>query len=225
MKKFLFAVLLFGLVGSVNTYAQRMTRSQLKDQKEFEETKREDLVDAKASKTARKQAKQLKKEGWKTTGAQSLEKQVDQYLLMQADKDQSGEPFYFWGETNSTGTVYDAIKMNAMEIANQQISKQLGAEVAALVKSTTGNKQLGAEELASIVDIVESSQSLIQHNLGRTTVVLEYYRELSNGKKEIHLATAYSRQEALEVAKKVIQKSLEEKGDDLSKKLDSILGW
>lgn len=226
MKKFLFAALLFGLVGTISVDAQRMTLDQQKEQKDFDDYKRKKRVDVKISKQAKKQAKQLKKQGWLTTGSRSLEMQIDRELLMREDKDQqTGESFYFFGEAKSVGENYDAAKMQAQELAKMQIANQLGAEISALVENNTSNKQLSAGQAASITETVTECKSVINKKLGRTDIVLEYYRDLSTGNKEVYVEVAYSRQEAMEIAKSAIREQLEAKGDELGSQLDELLGW
>lgn len=226
MKKILFAALLFGLVGTISVDAQRMSLNELKDQKEVNDYKRKKLVDVKVSKQAKKQAKDLKKQGWLTAGSQPLEVQIDRERLMREDKDQqTGESFYFFGSSNSTGENYDAAKMQAQELAKMQIANQLGSEISALVENKVGNKQLSAGQAASITQTVTECKSIINKKLGRTDIVLEYYRELSNGNKEVHIEVAYSRQEAMEITKNTIREQLEAKGDELGSQLDQLLGW
>lgn len=225
MKKILFAALLFGLVGTISVDAQRMSLDQLKEQKEINDYKRKKMVDVKVSKQAKKQAKELKKQGWLTSGSQPLEVQLDRERLMREDIDQNGESFYFFGSSNSTGENYDAAKLQAIELAKMQIANQLGAEISALVENKTGNKQLSAGQAASITQTVTECKSIINKKLGRTDIVLEYYRELPNSNKEVHIEISYSRQEAMEIAKSTIREQLDAKGDELGNQLDELLGW
>ena len=124
----------------------------------------------------------------------------------------------------SVGKTFDSAKMQALELAKQNLAGQIQTEVTALVESTLANEQLGDDEAASITETVMASKNLISQSLGRAVPVVEAYREKSNGNKEVYVSIAYSNKAAWEAAKKVVTKELEKKGDDMHKKLDGILG-
>jgi len=54
---------------------------------------------------------------------------------------------------------------------------------------------------------------------------MEVYRTKPNKNKEVLVRIAYNSDMAKEAAKKAIRQDLEQRGDDLSKKLDELLGW
>ena len=131
-------------------------------------------LDSKASKTARNEAKQLKKEGWKASpGALPLEKQLDRSYLKQQEEDELGYPKYLMGEGRSIGETYDATKMQALELAKQNLAGQIQTEVTALIENTVANKQLAKEEAASITESVLASKNLISQKIGKTITVVE----------------------------------------------------
>ena len=186
----------------------------------------EKQLSQRASKTARKEAKRMRKEGWKTTpGALPLDKQLDKSYLMQYEFDENMFPKYIMGEAMSIGENYDAAKMQALELAKQNLAGQIQAEVTALVENTIANKQLSNEQAASITQSVQSSKSLISQRIGRTISVVETYRVVSNGNKEVLVRIAYNSQMAREAAKNAIREDLEQKGENLHEQLDELLGW
>lgn len=224
MKKLLLSVLVFGLFATAPMEAQ-LTKDQQKQRKEQVSQQRKAL-NAKASKDARKDAKKFKKEGWQTTpGTLTLEKQLDRSMMMQMDVDQYGYPLYVMGEAMSIGENYDAAKMQALELAKQNLAGQIQTEITALVENTVANKQLAEEEAVSVTESVLASKNLISQSLGRVIPVVEVYRELPNKNKEVLVRIAYNHDMAMEAAKKVIRKDLEEKGDKLHNQLDQVLGW
>ncbi len=224
MKKILLATLVLGLVAIAPAQAQ-LTKEQQKQRNEQVKQQRKAL-DQKASKDARKEAKRLKKEGWTTTpGSLSLEKQIDRSMLMQMETDQSGYPLYIMGEAMSIGENFDAAKMQALELAKQNLAGQVQTEITAIVENTVANKQLTAEQAASITESVLASKNLISQSLGRVIPVVEVYRELSNKNKEVLVRISYNHNMAMEAAKKIVRKDLEEKGDELHGQLDEVLGW
>lgn len=217
---FVAALLLTG--GSVQ--AQSVKELQ-KERRELAKASKAELSQ-KASKAARKEAKKLTKEGWDTTpGALPLDKQLDKSYMMQYEYDDTMFPKYIMGEAMSIAENYDAAKMQALELAKQNLAGQIQTEITALVENTVANKQLSAEQAASVTQSVMSSKNLISQSIGRTIPVVEVYRTLSNKNKEVLVRIAYNSQMAKEAAKKAIRKDLESKGDDLHKQLDELLGW
>lgn len=182
-------------------------------------------LDAKASKTARNEAKRLKKEGWKPApGALPIEKQLDNSFLKQQEEDELGYPKFLMGEAMSIGENYDAAKMQALELSKQNLAGQIQTEVTALIENTVANKQLAKEEAVSITKSVIASKNLISQKIGKTIVVTELYRELSNKNKEVLVRVAYNMQMAKEAARQAIREDLEQKGLDLHQQLDKALG-
>ena len=223
MKK-LFLFIALSIVTSGVTFAQS-AKELAKERKELMKASKEVLND-KATKAARKEAKKLKKEGWITApGALPLEKQLDKSYLMQYEYDEEMFPKYIMGEAMSIGGNYDAAKMQALELAKQNLAGQIQTEVTALIENTVANEQLGAEQAESITRSVMASKNLISQSIGRTITVMEAYRTLSNKNKEVLVRIAYNIDMAKKTAKKAIKEDLEKKGDDLHNKLDEVLGW
>lgn len=223
MKKLILFIAL-SIMTSGMTFAQS-AKELAKERKELMKASKAELND-KATKAARKEAKKLKKEGWTTTpGALPLEKQLDKSYLMQYEYDEEMFPKYIMGEAMSIGSNYDAAKMQALELAKQNLAGQIQTEVTALIENTVANEQLEAEQAASITRSVMASKNLISQSIGRVLPVMEVYRTLSNKNKEVLIRIAYNSNMAKKAAKKAIKEDLEKKGDDLHNKLDELLGW
>lgn len=183
-------------------------------------------LNEKASKAARQEAKRLKKEGWKVApGGLPLEKQLDHSYLMQYEYEANGTPKYLMAEGMSTAGNFDAGKMQALELAKQNLAGQIQTEITALIENTVANDQSEKGEAVSLTRSVMASRNLITQSLGRVTPVVETYREFNNNSREVLVRIAYSMSEAKAVAKKAIKKELEQKGDSLHNKLDQLLGW
>lgn len=224
MKKMIFMMSLFFLTGSIVSYAQ-LTKEQKKEREAINKLSKSEL-NAKASKDARKEAKKLQKEGWTNApGALPIEKQLDKSYLMQMEYGADLLPKYIMGEAMSVGENYDAAKVQALELAKQNLAGQIQTEVTALIESNVANKQLQPEDAASVVQSIATSKALITQSLGRTVTAMEVYRTLPNKNKEVLVRLAYSSDQAKEAAKKAIRADLEKQGNELSKKLDQLLGW
>ena len=223
MKKLVLFIVL-AIVTSGVTLAQS-AKDLAKERKELMKASKAELNE-KASKTARKEAKKYKKEGWETTpGALPIEKQLDRAYLMQMEFDEAMFPKYIMAEAMSIGGNYDAAKMQAMELAKQNLAGQIQTEITALIENTVANEQLEQEEAESITRSIMAIKNLISQNIGRTISVVEMYRTLSNKNKEVLVRIAYNSDMAKKAAKKAIKEDLEKKGDGLHNKLDELLGW
>lgn len=209
---------------SANITAQT-TKDVRKERQEMRKASKSELNE-KASKAARKDAKKLTKEGWITApGALPLEKQLDKSYMMQTEYDEDMYPKYLMGEAMSIGENNDAAKMQALELAKQNLAGLIQTEVTALVENSVANKQLGAEEAASLTQSIMGAKNLISQSIGRTIIVMECYRVKSNKNKEVLVRIAYNGAMAKAAAKRAVQDELKDKSEEIHKKLDKILGW
>lgn len=223
MRKLFVCVFAF-LCLTANVSAQTAKDIRKERQEMRKASKRE--LNEKATKTARKDAKKLKKEGWITVpGALPLEKQLDKSYMMQMEYDEDMYPKYLMGEAMSIGENYDAAKMQALELAKQNLAGQIQTEVTALIENSVANKQLANEDAASLTQSIMGAKNLISQSIGRTITVMECYRVKSNKNKEVLVRIAYNGAMAKAAAKRAIQEELNEKSEEIHKKLDEILGW
>ncbi len=183
-------------------------------------------LNQKASKAAQKDAKAYKKEGWSTApGALPMEKQLDKSYMMQYEYDEDLFPKYIMGEAMSIGGNYDAAKMQALELAKQNLAGQIQTEITALIENTVANDQLDKDEAVSVTRSVMAAKNLISQSIGRTLPVMELYRKKSNGNTEVLVRIAYNNEMAKAAAKKALKADLEQRGDELQQKLEKLLGW
>ena len=167
---------------AVNVDAQQSVTSTLKERKEIRKASKSELNE-KASKAARKDAKKLSKEGWQTApGALPLEKQLDKSYMMQMEYDDDMYPKYLMGEAMSIGENYDAAKMQALELAKQNLAGQIQTEVTALIENSVANQQLANEEASSLTQSIMGAKNLISQSIGRTITVVTYSKH-HGGKK------------------------------------------
>lgn len=226
MKKiFLFLGIACLLAVPAYTSAQEVsTKDLMKQRQEIYKASKTELNE-KATKAARKEAKKLQKEGWTSApGALPLEKQLDKSYLMQMEYDESMYPKYLMGEAMSIGENYDGAKMQALELAKQNLAAQIQTEVSALVDNSVATQQLAMEEAVTVTKSIMASKSLIVQSIGRTITVVECYRTLKNKNKEVLVRIAYNGEMAKLAAKNAIRQSLENESDELRNKLDNVLG-
>lgn len=227
MKKNVFFCLISLMFLSLNfAFAQEKSAKEImEERKEIAKLSKKALSE-KASKDARKEAKRLKKQGWQIApGALPLDKQLDKSYLMQYEYDENGYQKYLMGEAISTGENYDGAKMQALELAKQNLAAQVQTEITALVENQVANSQLSAEDAATVTKSIMSSKNLISQSIGRTITVMEVFRTLENKNKEVLIRIAYNSAMAKQVAKNAVRKSLESESEELSKDLDKLLNW
>lgn len=224
MKKIILFIAMCLIAGTTTSYAQ-LTKEQRKERKEMTKASKDQLKE-RASKQARKEAKRMKKEGWTVApGALPIDKQLDKSYLMQYEYGEDMYPRYIMGEAMSVGGNYDAAKMQALELAKQNLAGQIQTEVTALIENTVANEQLQGDEAESITRSIMASKNLISQSLGRTITVIEVYRTLPNKNKEVMVRIAYAGDAAKKVAMEAIREDLEKRGDNLHNKLEELLGW
>ena len=218
-------VCMFAFLCLTTSMTAQTAKDIRKERQELRKASKSELNE-KATKTARKEAKKLIKEGWVTVpGALPLEKQLDKSYMMQMEYDEDMYPKYLMGEAMSIGENYDAAKMQALELAKQNLAGQIQTEVTALIENSVANKQLANDEAASVTQSIMGAKNLISQSIGRTITVMECYRVKSNKNKEVLVRIAYNGAMAKAATKRAIQEELSEKSEEIHKKLDEILGW
>lgn len=214
------------IVASSVCFAEKSEQKEIsKERQEITRLSKKELS-KKVSSATKKEAKRLKKEGWVVTpGALPLEKQLERSYMSEYEFDTNLYPKNIIATAQSVGENYDAAKTAATSLAITNLAGQIQTEVTALIENTVANRQLAAQEAASIVESVLASKNVISQSIGRTIVLVECYRDLPNNNKEVMVRLAYNGDQAKFVAKNAIKEDLEKKGKDLHKQLDQVLGF
>ena len=207
MKTMRFIAVLAALSLSMSTMCQTTAQTKLKEMKAASKEK--------ASNDAKQEAKRMKKEGWIATG-EPLERQLDKTYMYMNEMDEDMRPVYVVGFNQSTSESFAAARMQATELARQELSRSVGTEAASIVSNLVGTKQLPADEAASITAMISEGKIISLQKLGYVWVILEAKRVLPNKNTEvqIRLATKYS--DVKEIAKNGIREELEKRGVKLS---------
>ena len=217
-------------LSSATVVSAQLSKEQLKQRKEIKKASKKELHE-KATKEARKEAKRLKKEKWQTMpGSLPLEKQVDKAMLMESEYDDDLFPRYLMATGMSVGQNYDGAKMQAMELAKQNLAGQIQTEVTALIENSVANNQLDSGQAETVTKSIMAGKNLISQSLGRVLPVIELYRQAdkkdkNNKNKEVMVRLAYDSKSAKAAAKKAARAGLEQEGKELQDKLDNLLGW
>jgi hypothetical protein len=177
----------------------------------------------KASRQARKEARKYTRDDYYIApGALPLEKQLENAWLKQYENDDKGFPRYIVETGNSVAETQTAAKLQANETAKLNIAGSITTNVAALIENNIANMQLNNEDASSVTKTVAAAKNLIAQELGRTVPLVEIYKKIGKN-VEANVRLAYDYQNAMEMAKKVIRKQLEEETKILQDKLDGLM--
>lgn len=224
MKKILLTALM-ALTCSATIFGQIKTDAPLaKSQKELTKERKENLnlaenaIKSKAMKEAKKQAKELKKQGWKAAvGSLTIEQQLTDVYIKSHLLD-GNFPQYIIGRSTATSASYGVARKQAITRARVDIVSQMKVEIAGLTEVTDSNIELSDGEVETIAKMVDTSQSLFQQNLGKTDVILDIYREVDK-KTEAMVIVSYEGK----MAKQALLDIFEQDRADIKQKLQEIL--
>jgi hypothetical protein len=182
-------------------------------------------LNEKAVKLARKEAKQLEKDGWYVSpGSLPLEKQLDNSYKKQYMTDENGDPRYITADGNGVGQTKTAAELQAIEMAKLQLAGSIQTRVSSLVSANIGNSQLNTEDAASVTEIVQSAKNIIATELGYINPFVKMYREGKNKTVEVQVKVFYDVKQSMVVAKKVVQKEIKDKLEVNEEQLNSLMG-
>lgn len=181
---------------------------------------------SKTLKSARKEAKQLSKEGYDVApGALPLDKQVEMSWIRSMEIDaETGYPQYITANGNAVGESITAAKLQAMEFAKFELAGTIATNVAALIEGNVANAQLNTQEAASVTEVAGAIKNLVVQEIGRVIPLIEVYKKLGKN-VEVSIRIAYNSEMAVEAAKKLIRTQLKEKTSILHEKLDKLMNF
>jgi hypothetical protein len=216
---FLFCAFTFSLL-----FSNPMHGQPDKERQKILKSIQKELKD-KPIKLARKEAKQLGKQGWYVApGKLPLAMQLENSYTKQAEVNNEGLPSWVTGQATAVGGTKISAKNQAIENAKLELAGKLQSTIEALVENTVANEAISQDEATSLTKTITASKNRISGQLGRVIELTEMYRDKgSNVETSVIVAINYKK--ALEATKKEIRKSLEEQGNDLHKKLDDIMSF
>lgn len=225
MKK-LFSTIMMAImfIASVNAQSAIEMANQ---QRELNEILRKSL-NAKPTKDAKKQAKQLKKEGWTIpAGERSIEQQIteSQYLNLEMMSDENGAPTRrFIQHTGiSTAGTYNAAYASARSNSMTEIASMIETEIAAAMQGKLDNAQQNATNATTVEKYNQRIKSIVHESLTNAIPVLAIYRVLPNKNFEVQVRIAFDKKEIAARLKRNLQKELELEGDQLNELIDKVI--
>lgn len=186
------------------------------------------MVNAKPSKAAKKQAKELKKQGWtEPAGELPMEQQItiSQLYGMEQMLDASGVPQRrFIQETGQqTAGSYNAAYAAARAAAQTELAAMLQSEIVAAWQQKLDNSQSGATSAITNDKFNQRVKAVIDQTLTNSIPVLAIYRRLPNNNFEVQARIAYDKQTLMNQLRNNLQKALENDGDKLEEIVDDII--
>lgn len=225
MKKSLLVSVLavFAMTISLSAFAQeKATGKAYKNIQKEEKVLNKDLKQ-KAIKAARKEAKELDKEGFRTpVGKLPLDKQLEASWQKQVEMDTDGNPYWYVSSSRAIGGNQSAAALQATNMAKLDLAGQIQTKVSQLIEAKVANDDLGQQEAASLSNVVAASKSVISATLGRTVPMVEVYRTLPNKNVEVMVTLGYSLDAANKAAVKAIRQELANKSEELAQELDKL---
>ena len=193
--------------------------------KTSEQTQLKKDLSSRPIKMARKEAKQLEKEGYYVApGALPMAKQLEKAYIKQYQDNEDGYPKYIVATGNSIGETQTAAKIQANATAKLELAGTIQTRIAALIENSIVNQQLNNEDAASVTKTVAASKNIIAQELGRVLPLVEIYKKIGKN-VESSIRVAYDSEIAKEKAKQVIRKSLEEETKITHEKLEKLMDF
>jgi len=186
--------------------------------KEDNQLKKE--LNEKSLKMARKEAKQLAKEGWDVLpGALPLDKQLERAYMKQIEEDDNGYPRFIVSSGMSVAETQIGAKTEAENFAKVSIAGMIETLVKSEVDQQVANKQLSREEAVTVQKTVAASKAAVANRLGRVIVLTELIRDIGKDNVEYQVRVAFNQEEALRIMRDQVREDLSVEAEDLSKKL------
>lgn len=185
------------------------------------------MLNAKPTKAAKKQAKELKAEGWTVpAGESSIEQQITMSQLYGAEltTDENGNPTkrFIMQTAQQTSGSYNAGYAAARAAAQTELAAMLKTELVSAIQQKLDNSQSDALSAITIDKFNERSSMIVDQTLSHSIPVLAIYRRLPNNNFEVQVRIAFDKKELVARIKRNMQKELENEGDKLNEIVDEV---
>lgn len=186
------------------------------------------MLNAKPTKDAKKQARQLKKAGWLVpVGEKAIEKQLTESQLLGEELmvDEAGSPTkrYIQYTASQVAGTYNAGYAAARHAAIIELAANLKTQVVAVMQAELDNGQNSSISTVTIDKFNQRSKAIVDASLTNTRAVVVLYRERPNNYYEVQVRLAYDKKELAANLKRKMQQELEMEGDELNDLVDEVL--
>jgi len=226
MKK-LFVMMVMSISTTLVAFAQSATELA-KQQKELNDINMQ-LLNTKPSKDARKQEKQLVKQGWLVpAGGKSIAKQITEVQLLGEElmADETGNPVkrYIIRSAQAVSGSFNTGVATARANAQVELAAMLQTKIAGAMESKMDNQQTTTITVHTVEKFHERAKAIIDACLTNTNTVLAIYRHTTQNNYEVQVQVTFDKKELVSRLKRRILMELEEEGDeDLNDIVDGVL--
>lgn len=212
------------MIAAADASAQVATKQQRKQIQKHENVLNK-AMKKKAIKAARKEAKQLKKDGYMTLlGQLPMDKQLENSWQAAYELDPQGAPYYIMSTQKAIAANFTAAQMQAMNSAKMDIAGQIETRINQVIESKVTSNELGRNEANSLSTFVSASKNIISTTLGRVIKMVEIYREPKRSKTvEVQITLAYNGEVAAREALKAMRESVSAEDVEIMKQLDLLV--
>lgn len=185
------------------------------------------MLNAKPTKQAKKQAKELKAEGWTVpAGDIDIAQQVTRSQLYSAEltTDESGNVTkrYIMQTAQQTAGTYNSGYAAARAAAQTELAAMLKTELVTAMQQKLDNSQNNALTATTIDKFNQRSRMIVDQTLTNAIPVLAIYRRLPNNNFEVQVRIAFDKKELIARIKRNMQQELEKDGDKLYDIVDAV---
>ena len=186
------------------------------------------MLNAKPTKAAKKQAKELKKEGWTVpAGEATIEQQITRSQLYGEeyinDEEGNATKRFIMQTAVQTGGTYNAAYAAARSSAQVELAALLKTQIAAAMQSKLDNAQSSAISATTIDKFNQRSRAIVDEALPNAISVLTIYRRLQNNNFEVQVRLAFDKRELQARLKRNLQRELEQEGDQLDSTVQDVI--
>lgn len=181
------------------------------------------MLNAKPTKQAKKQAKELKAEGWTVpAGDIDIAQQVTRSQLYSAEltTDESGNVTkrYIMQTAQQTAGTYNS----GYAAAQTELAAMLKTELVTAMQQKLDNSQSNALTATTIDKFNQRSRMIVDQTLTNAIPVLAIYRRLPNNNFEVQVRIAFDKKELIARIKRNMEQELEKEGDKLYDIVDTV---
>lgn len=185
------------------------------------------MLNAKPTKQAKKQAKELKAEGWTVpAGDIDIAQQVTRSQLYSAEltTDESGNVTkrYIMQTAQQTAGTYNSGYAAARAAAQTELAAMLKTELVTAMQQKLDNSQSNVLTATTIDKFNQRSRMIVDQTLTNAIPVLAIYRRLPNNNFEVQVRIAFDKKELIARIKRNMQQELEKDGDKLYDIVDAV---
>lgn len=185
------------------------------------------MLNAKPTKQAKKQAKELKAEGWTVpAGDIDIAQQVTRSQLYSAELtiDESGNVTkrYIMQTAQQTAGTYNSGYAAARAAAQTELAAMLKTELVTAMQQKLDNSQSNAMTATTIDKFNQRSRMIVDQTLTNAIPVLAIYRRLPNNNFEVQVRIAFDKKELIARIKRNMEQELEKEGDKLYDIVDAV---